>query len=56
MTTDVLPAYVRALLDPSAYPRHPSEVRLIQTHISYVFIAGDVVYKTKKPVDFGFIN
>src|SRR5688572_22199943 len=53
---DALPAYVRGLLDPSAYSHPPSEVRLLQTHISYVFIAGDVVYKTKKPVNFGFID
>ena len=50
-----LPDYVRGLLDPSAYPHRPREVDLVQTHLSYVFLAGDVVYKTKKPVDFGFI-
>ena len=53
---DVLPAYVRGLLEPTAYPVVPGEVTLVQTHISYVFLAGDVVYKTKKPVDFGFIE
>jgi aminoglycoside phosphotransferase family enzyme/predicted kinase len=53
---DALPAYVRGLLEPTAYPAPPAEVRLVQTHISYVFLAGDVVYKTKKPVDFGFIE
>ena len=51
-----LPAYVRALLDPAAYPHHPDSVELIQTHISYVFLARDRVFKTKKPVDFGFVN
>ena len=56
MTTDALPDYVRALLDPVAYPHGPDEIELRQTHISYVFLAGDVVYKTKKPVDFGFIQ
>ena len=53
---EALPAYVRALLDPSAYPHAPAGVELVQTHISYVFLAGDRVYKTKKPVDFGFVN
>ncbi len=53
---DALPDYVRALLDPAAFPNAPAAVELIQTHISYVFIAGDRVYKTKKPVDFGFVN
>jgi aminoglycoside phosphotransferase family enzyme/predicted kinase len=53
-----LPEYVRGLLDPGAYPSMPAgaTVELVQTHISYVFLAGDTVYKTKKPVDFGFIN
>ncbi|MGE0135406.1 MAG: AAA family ATPase [Dehalococcoidia bacterium] len=56
MSDDALPAYVRGLLDPRAYPHAVDRVDLAQTHISYVFLAGDVVYKTKKPVDFGFIN
>ena len=51
-----LPAYVQALLDPAAYPHAPDRVELVQTHISYVFLAGDLVYKTKKPVNFGFID
>lgn len=51
-----LPEYVRALLRTEAYPHHPSEVTLTQTHLSYVFLAGDLVYKTKKPVDFGFVQ
>lgn len=29
---------------------------LIQTHISSIIIAGEVVYKLKKPVDFGFLD
>src|SRR5262245_40622432 len=56
MTNNALPAYVRGLLEAGAYPHRPREVELRQTHISYVFMAGDVVYKAKKPVDFGFIN
>lgn len=56
MTNDLLPDYVRGLLDPRAYAHAPSAVDLVQTHISYVFLAGDVVYKTKKPVNFGFID
>lgn len=58
MTSDAsdLPDYVGGLLEPRAYPTPPAAVELVQTHISYVFLAGDLVYKTKKPVDFGFIN
>ncbi len=51
-----LPPLVKKLLRPEAYPHRPEKVDLIQTHISYVFLAGDLVYKIKKPVDFGFLD
>jgi len=38
------------------YPHRPAEVELIQTHISYVFIAGDLVYKVKKHLQFDFLD
>jgi len=31
-------------------------VLLVQTHISYVLLAGDFVYKIKKPLDMGFLD
>jgi aminoglycoside phosphotransferase family enzyme/predicted kinase len=31
-------------------------VEFIQTHISSIFLTGDVAYKLKKPVDFGFLD
>ncbi|MEX1022900.1 MAG: AAA family ATPase [Dehalococcoidia bacterium] len=54
--SDALPPFVRGLLDPAAYPHRPEAVTLVQTHISYVWLAGDYVYKAKKPVNFGFID
>ncbi len=51
-----LPPLVKALLEPDAYPHPTGRIKLLQTHISYVFLAGDYVYKVKKPVDFGFLN
>src|SRR4030065_361899 len=51
-----LPELIRGLLEPAAYPHPVDTVELVQTHISYVFLAGDFVYKVKKPVDFGFLN
>ena len=45
-----------AMSDTAFYPSHPERVELIQTHISWVFIAGDDVYKVKKAVDFGFLD
>jgi hypothetical protein len=44
------------MLEPAFYPERPAEVRLVQTHISYVFLAGKVVYKVKKPVRFSFLD
>ena len=51
-----LPPLVQAMLDPTFYPHQPPQVELIQTHISYLFLVGDLVYKVKKPVDFGFLD
>ncbi|MGQ9745067.1 MAG: bifunctional aminoglycoside phosphotransferase/ATP-binding protein [Dissulfurimicrobium sp.] len=50
------PVWLEAMLDPMTYPHPVDEVRLVQTHISWVFLAGDRVYKIKKPVDFGFLD
>jgi aminoglycoside phosphotransferase family enzyme/predicted kinase len=51
-----LPPHVEALLLPSTYPHSVERVELIQTHISYVLLAGEYVYKVKKPVDMGFLD
>ena len=56
MQNEQLPGFVSFLLEPSAYVPQPAEVKLIQTHISYVFVTDDFVYKFKKPVDFGFLD
>ena len=50
------PDFVQSLLDPKRYPHRPESVELVQTHISWVFLAGDLVYKFKKPVNFGFLD
>ncbi len=47
---------VEALLKPEAYPHRPQQIELVQTQISLVFLAGDYVYKIKKPVNFGFLD
>ena len=51
-----LPPFVRLLLAPASYPHPAAGIKLVQTHISYVFLAGDFVYKFKKPVNFGFLD
>jgi aminoglycoside phosphotransferase family enzyme len=35
---------------PEFYPHRPEHIELTQTHISYIFIAGDYVYKVKKAI------
>ncbi len=40
----------------AAYPGSVSWIELLETHISWVFLAGDFAYKVKKPVDLGFVN
>lgn len=45
-----------AMLRPEFYPEHPSEIEVRQTHISYVFLAADHVYKIKKPLRLPFLD
>ncbi len=51
-----LPSLIQDLLQPEAYPHRPKHIDLVQTHISYVLLADDLVYKIKKPVNFGFLD
>ena len=49
------------LSDPTAYPhldgrQPPPRIEVLETHISTLFFAGERVYKTKKPVDLGFLD
>ncbi|TFG90170.1 MAG: hypothetical protein E4H15_08085 [Syntrophobacterales bacterium] len=50
------PKLVESMSNPAFYPHKPDTVKVIQTHISFIFIAGDLVYKVKKAVDFGFLD
>lgn len=47
---------VEAMLKPEAYTQDPGKIELIQTHISFVFITKNYVYKVKKAVNFGFLD
>jgi aminoglycoside phosphotransferase family enzyme/predicted kinase len=44
------------LLDPRCYPHPVKKVRLIETHISWVLLAGCYAYKIKKSLDLGFLD
>ncbi|MFZ1982831.1 MAG: AAA family ATPase [Desulfatitalea sp.] len=45
-----------ALRDPQFYPHPVDHVELRETHISLVALAGEFVYKIKKPLDLGFLD
>ncbi|RJR18022.1 MAG: hypothetical protein C4582_12125 [Desulfobacteraceae bacterium] len=44
------------LVIPEAFPEATDDVKVVQTHISIVFIGREFVYKIKKPVNFGFLD
>ena len=54
--SDGVGALVDAMKRRDFYPDAPPSVELKQTHISYVFVAGDYVYKIKKAVRFPFLE
>ena len=48
---------VKRLLDAAAYPHAVTEpVRLVETHVSRVFLTGTFAYKLKKPVRLAFLD
>ncbi|MCJ7628771.1 MAG: phosphotransferase [Longimicrobiales bacterium] len=47
---------VGSMRDPAFYPHEVEAVGYIQTHISSVFLTGELVYKLKKPMNFGFLD
>ncbi len=49
-------ALIQGLRDPAAYPHPVDQVELIETHISWLLLAGEFAYKLKKPVDLGFLD
>ena len=47
---------LNALQNPALYDHPVSDFTLMETHISWVLLTGDFVYKIKKPVNFGFLD
>ena len=47
---------IQSLKIPTCYGPEVHEVVLLETHISYVFLAGEYAYKIKKPLDLGFLD
>jgi aminoglycoside phosphotransferase family enzyme/adenylate kinase family enzyme len=50
------PQLIMAMLKPEFYDHPVQTCQLVETHISWVILTGDFVYKIKKPVDFGFLD
>jgi aminoglycoside phosphotransferase family enzyme/predicted kinase len=50
------PPLIEALRDPSRYPHPVAQVELLETHISWVLLAGEFAYKLKKPVTLPFLD
>ena len=55
-TSAHLPNFINALQRAYAWPHPVSEVKLVETHISWVLLTGEYAYKIKKPVNFGFLD
>ena len=47
---------VAFLSRPNSYPHRPRSVESLETHMSWIFLAGDLVYKLKKPVRFSYLD
>ena len=54
--TDLAAEMIEGLSRPAAYPHPVDQVELVETHISWVLLAGDYAYKFKKPLDLGFLD
>ena len=47
---------IEALLKPAAFEHSAAATELIETHISWLILAGEFAYKIKKPVSLGFLD
>ena len=52
----VLPGHLQALLSAEAYPHPVQTVQLVETHVSWVLLAGEFAYKIKRPVQYSFVD
>ena len=50
------PALIEALIRPESYPHPVDRIELIETHLSWVLLTGDLAYKIKRPLDLGFAD
>ena len=48
--------WVQGLTNPDCYRHRVDQVRVVETHISWVILTGSYVYKIKKPVKYSFVD
>lgn len=53
---ETLPPLIGTLLDASRYPHSAERVDLVETHASWVLLAGEFAYKIKKPITLPFLD
>ncbi|TSA00559.1 MAG: hypothetical protein D4R84_00225 [Rhodocyclaceae bacterium] len=53
---DALPPLITALLDPLRYPHPAGRVEVVETHASWLLLAGDFAYKIKKSITLPFLD
>jgi aminoglycoside phosphotransferase family enzyme/predicted kinase len=51
-----LPEHLRPLLTSQPYPHPVGAVRLVETHVSWLFLTGGYAYKVKRPVHYPFVD
>ncbi len=47
---------ISKMLSPDVYSHPVDNIKLIETHASWVVLTGEYAYKIKKPVNFGFLD
>lgn len=47
---------LQSLRNPACYPHPVDTIAVLETHISWVILAGCFAYKVKKPLDLGFLD
>jgi aminoglycoside phosphotransferase family enzyme len=47
---------IEAMMKSDTYEEEPGKIEFKQTHISYIFLTREFVYKIKKSVNFGFLD
>ncbi len=56
MNNRSLPNVIASLLKPEVYDHNTENIRLVETHISWVILTGPFAYKIKKTIDLKFLN